>query len=846
MTYTIYTLGGGDMLVGVLNAVASGVGQDSFHSLCRLAVLFGLVWVLCRLIMQSNPLGLLSWFFSVYILYNLLLVPKMTIEVNDPLSNKKTLVANVPLGVGLVGSVASTLGEGLTRLFEPLFDVPDGLAYSTTGFVMGARLIEESHKIHVTNLDFSKALQGFIQQCVMYDLARGKYSLKALLMATETEGDVWAFIKKKASPLQAFPQGAKMVTCKEGADTFDEAWKNAIKVAGTQLGQRVLGKAEQETAIKAIIAELPIALNYLTGLSQTSTQIIQHNLLINAIHDTLSNKGAALDAVAAVNHYAELRANQTLRSQFTIGGELATHWLPIAKNVIEALLIGGFLLVVLLMLLPGGSRTLLAYTKSLVWIELWAPLFAILHGMMLTVAKANSTAMVNDIEMSGLNALTWSGLANINHDIALYAGFATLLIPLIAWGLVNGAGFAVTTLASYGVGAIQGGVQRAAEEVTSGNLSFGNVNYDNHSAHNVSANHFEVSARSQMLGFTEQLAGGSQVTSMPDGGVVMDNHPGLSHLAVSGDFAKRLSAVSQQQREASLSAMESDRYHYSDGVTQAAHYFTELSEAFSKNTDQSHLDQFADTQRTVDALQFLDQMIDKFAESQQTSRSDAAQLLQEGYFDFHLGYKGKWGGVNGGGKFAASLTKNVDQQRLKQHATEFMKENQVQKTMETAIQGLQEWSHRQNDETSHRLSMQLSSAFDQIKTAQHDLEFHWQEANGYHALAQSAREDSFSMNAHADQAFMRWLNDTSGLSLAETENMLLHEPTRAHQYWEQFAQHEITQLMQQVPSRAEVTRTLKAKHDQQNVRYAEKLAEARTDNQQKGNTLMETWKKTSE
>ena len=39
--YSIMTMGGSEMVVGVLNAVAAAVGEDSFHSLLRLGVLFG-------------------------------------------------------------------------------------------------------------------------------------------------------------------------------------------------------------------------------------------------------------------------------------------------------------------------------------------------------------------------------------------------------------------------------------------------------------------------------------------------------------------------------------------------------------------------------------------------------------------------------------------------------------------------------------------------------------------------------------------------------------------------------------------------------------------------------------
>jgi conjugal transfer mating pair stabilization protein TraG len=811
MMYSIMTMGGNEVVVDVLNAVAAAVGKDSFHSLLRLGVLFGLMWVLCHFLIKGSPMVLLSWFSVVFLLYNLILVPKIKIQVIDTVTHQETAVDNVPLGVGFLASVTSTVGHSLTQLFEPLFTIPEDLSYSKTGFVMGARLVDESRRLHIHDSAFLNDLHHFMQQCVWYDVARGKYSLDDLFNAEETQGDLWAFMVAHASPLQAFTQNNEIVTCKDGVTQLAQHWQQEILYGQSQLGQRLFHHANPDQARAMVISQLPLAITYLTGISQSANQLVQQNLLMNALETSLAHHAAGIGATAAITHYATFRANQQVRSQFSVSYAMATHWLPIAKIVIEALLIGGFLLVAVIMLLPGGTKTLLFYAKSLLWIELWAPLYAILHGMMMAMARHGSGSILDLYETTSINAFTWSGIVSVNHDIALYAGYATLLIPLIAWGLVNGAGFTVTAIASSMIGMAQGGAQRASDETTSGNLGFGNLNYGNTMAQNTSNHHWNTRAEFQDLGFTEQLPEGSQLTTMQDGGVVMDNQPALSHLAVSGDFANRLSHVSQQQYEKSVSALETSSQQYSVAVSHALHQMTEFGKNMSHSLGDNQSWQHSRALRLTNALQTIEQLNERFAKSEHISTIKAQQVLGEWYFNADLqlhsrdqkhgqafaNLTGISAGLSGGKRHAQINQSTDEEQTLRQHAKEFVRETQYQASMDDALQQVAEWGHHTSDDTAMQMVKQFSASLDKVGAVHNDVAQHWQEAQGYHDLAQRAKEDSFTINSNANQAFMTWLANTQKLSVTEAESMLLHEPTRAHQYWQQFAKAQITHLTQQ-------------------------------------------------
>ena len=59
------------------------------------------------------------------------------------------VVANVPIGLALFASLTSQIGDGLTRLTEQAFTLPDDLAYQRHGLIFGARLAAAATRLEV-------------------------------------------------------------------------------------------------------------------------------------------------------------------------------------------------------------------------------------------------------------------------------------------------------------------------------------------------------------------------------------------------------------------------------------------------------------------------------------------------------------------------------------------------------------------------------------------------------------------------------------------------------------------------------------------------------------------------
>src|SRR3546814_17239567 len=88
------------------------------------------------------------------------MVPTVDIKVTDRINPGLTpsTVDNVPMGLGVLASFTTQVGDWLTRTAETVFVMPSELNYSTNGMVYGARLFDETRNFIIRDEEFSTTL----------------------------------------------------------------------------------------------------------------------------------------------------------------------------------------------------------------------------------------------------------------------------------------------------------------------------------------------------------------------------------------------------------------------------------------------------------------------------------------------------------------------------------------------------------------------------------------------------------------------------------------------------------------------------------------------------------------
>ncbi|QCB54657.1 conjugal transfer protein TraG [Sphingopyxis sp. PAMC25046] len=582
----IFTVGGGDYLVNVFQAVAAWTGNGGYKSLLQVVMVMGLGLSAITLAFNQDWRAWINWFLGATLIYSCLMVPRLDVHVTDRLnpSLAPANVGNVPLGLALMASFTSQVGDYLTGSAEVVFGLPGDLNYSKNGMIYGARLYDATRTLRISDPEFAANLDEHFRQCVFYDVLLGRYSMKEL---AETS-DIWTTIapgsQARAQRFLTRDTGtghvtSNIITCREAYDALNAQWAGLIDGMGTVFGRQLYPNQTAALAKAKLFADLPVAYQYLTGVSANATEIFKQTLTINAMSQAMHSM-AATSGAGNVDVYAQTRADiQTERTYGSIASN-AMKWVPLLNVVLTVLFYALFPVLFPLFLLPKtGPLALKGYVTGFFYLAAWGPLFVILHMMLMYKGAADMSAVAGS---SGLSLASFTGMADVNSDIGLLAGYLIASVPFLAGGVAKGA-MAISHHATSYLNPSQNAAEEAAREASTGNVSLGNTSFENSSvltrqfAQGTIAPSFTYGA-AQTRTFSDT---GSMTTSFPEASY--DQLPNSSYPftpSLGQEFTSRLSTMASQARSNS----ESYANIATESTTSAVTKFRELRSQFSRGS----------------------------------------------------------------------------------------------------------------------------------------------------------------------------------------------------------------------------------------------------------------------
>lgn len=524
--WEVITYGGGEYYRDVFLSVAMMAGTNGFGSLIRLALVIGVVMMILKMATDLNPGQVLKWFIIATVMYGILWVPKAQVHITDKFDVALTGadVANVPLGIAAVASISSRVGNRAIELTELTFSDPSDVRYSRTGMVFGAKVFERLRTAQIADPLFDQNLRSFFRNCVYYDLAQNYYSMGEL----SRQNDLWTYltVTKPTNPGRSGPfynaTGAvAIVSCPEMVAALNSQWTQTTSTA-MQLFERgarpTLNEAQLQTAFQSELGSLhPI----MVGQSRDAASTFRQVLMINTMRRAAAGAGAEAGA-NGVSPLAETQSElQTRNTQFMLGA-VAEKAVVILKIVTELLFIGMFPILFPAFLLPRiGPKLLQGYFVGFLYLQLWGPMYVILHKIMMGQAAVRTAAASyipgaqNGIKLANLEAI-----GSVNADIVAVSGVMVMMIPVLAAMMTKGA-MAVGSQGEALLGQFRSGAEAAGATATTGNLSLASTSLDNHSFHNTSGNRIQTSAFSDTQQATRVLANGTTITEGAGGTMIV-------------------------------------------------------------------------------------------------------------------------------------------------------------------------------------------------------------------------------------------------------------------------------------------------------------------------------------
>jgi len=775
--YELFTLGGGPYLVDLLNAVAAITSGGAYVTLAQLAGAGGVAWIVFRTAFGGSWRDNAKWILLFVTVWGAMIVPKATVRVVDRLDPAlaPAVVANVPIGLALFASITSQVGDGLTRLTEQAFTLPNDLVYRRHGLIFGARLAATATRLEVTDAVFARNLRNFTRQCVFHALLLGHISADDLREST----DVWALVtaggspSAGASPARMFefatrqPAGAtgatpvdrEIVTCRDGAARLNAAWAAEITRAGTLFGRRIFPDARTQALARAeLLAALPAAHDFLIGASRSAAEILRQQMVLNAVHDAGEQWAAEAGNAAALQTYTEARAEAQTAAAYRAIGRQAETWVPLLRIVFECLYVGAFPLAVLLMLTPAGLPIFKSYVTGLIWLQSWGPLYAVLHRISMGEAaeRMQAAALMPDGDV-GISLVAQAGIRAVAADVAVMSGYLSMSIPFLAAALAYGLSKA-TVLATSVLAVGQDAATSAAHEGTTGNLSLANTQWDTHRFASQEGRQLRTSAHVDTDRYTGYAPAGAGFTVTPDGTAVADMGGATSRVPAAGVRLSESLAVSHEERAAEARSMGRNwDVQAATARTAAATDATQLVERYSHDvsTGTAHSHGVAGSESAE--VRELASHVEKLAELGNLSKDQTMTLTGEA----SLG-----GGLPGFLRLGARGSATWRGQTVEHDAWNRMQEYDRQHGVTDLWSRVQEASRRYSTSTGDSelasLEESLGANLTRMQRFEDRAALSYGESEQWSEQAAAVRADAQAIERELGQPFFAWLAGREG------------------------------------------------------------------------------------
>ncbi|EJG1004452.1 TPA: conjugal transfer protein TraG [Vibrio vulnificus] len=797
--WEIYSYGGGDFLRMIFTGIAQIFGNSDYKAALQSAALIGFIGVLIYAAFQKGQLDV-KWVVGIIMTVMILIVPKVNVIITDRVvPANSAVVGNVPLGLGLTSTAFSKVGDWLTRSFETVFSLPNEVKYSGNGLLFASNLVEESTRFEITTPRVSSNFAEFWKSCVYYDLSLGLYSWDQLISSSNLMG----FLGSNTSQTRSFTyqdsSGAKsIIGCRTGlsnqlTNDLNSEISNSTNIHGVRL---VPNESTMNVSVSRFASSLPVAYQYLTGMSMNNARIIGQNVLANSLKRGLTNFANEADAAAAAQDFALARAEQERRTTFTVMGKLAKRMLPIMRNIFEAFIYAIFPIVMLLAMLPVAGKVLMGYVKALFWINMWAPLYAVLHFAMSYYGQNAASAAVVQAGSgfpTGLSVMTNTGLGHVLSDYAAIAGYLSLSIPMIAWMMVSQSGAMMAGLAGRMMQSYDNPVSKASDEATTGNQQLGNVRYETESAFQSNT------APSDMRGgMTTGDGVGNTQRIAPDGGVYSDitssNTPlGINYGSMATSSARQsLSAATAKEESTSLKTVESNAALRSeiDSVVDRVTGGESGSQSIGSSERQS----------ITQAMQNTERVMEQFAERNGMSIQNAKAISAEIYSKIEAGGGFGFAEVKAGAAARAGVEERMITQDDYTKVREMLSSQEYSEAIRAEGAAVRDATASiqvgTQDGSEHGLSAVLSNQYQSTKEHSEAVR-EVEQASKQLDYAQSV---SAQIQAKGDDAFFSWLSSEKGMSDAEVRQLITeanHGDLDAMKYRDTYAQEYVSNELSQ-------------------------------------------------
>lgn len=563
MTLDFYAYWNGAQVRYLFEAVAAITASGDFTGLLRLCALFGLLVTLTIGALRFRGQESVSFFMATVLFYGVTIVPKAELTITDSRAGTVHTVDGVPLGLAFLASGTSHIGHWLTEAFERAFTDTEAERFSSFGMVFPERAVTALLAAGPVPEEGRELIGAFNRFCITPELINETGKLEELTQSANLWKTVSAAGWVNPARQTELPDGS-WVSC-EKALTVIETHLNTVEIAAIEkrLGLQLVADRVDPSA--TIIRVLPQAQNLLLGLSQSLSASLKHSIFINTLGEDIASTAALANApLASATKIAKAQASLASELNYRTMAQIAQEALPKIRNALEFIILAAFPLIAVMMIALGHAAGLLLrhYLTLLIWVQLWAPVCAVINYLIVHVDAHPMNRIVAEFGANSLMAAAM--IREMGASSQAIAGFLTILAPVIAFAIAKGSDIASAQMVASVMAPAQGAAQAQGSTLASGTVSMGNVSWGNVSTNTREANRTNTAIRFTESGIVQSTSAYGSVTRSASGTVT-----GLSATPVSLGITPSM-GLSQNVNQSTRSGVEAGMsYSMGTGLTKS-------------------------------------------------------------------------------------------------------------------------------------------------------------------------------------------------------------------------------------------------------------------------------------
>ena len=467
MNWDIFSYGSGDFLRMIFTAIASIFGNSDYGQAINIAALIAFLAVFIKSAFEQSSLYNFRWFLIMIMFYMIAIVPKQTVVITDRITPANSaVVKNVPLGLAATAGFFSHFGDWMARSFEVVFSMPNQMRYTQNGLLFGHRVLEAARTMTIPDARTYQNLINFYKDCVHEGLTHHRFTEDDLLRSPNLINFFQTRVAANSASFTYWDSSGdqKILICRPGFS--NRLLPDLLALNSDILQNGVTAFIPQTGSTAAAVAKMnsdmgPV-LKMLTGVSSTPKDIILQYAIASTIADGRMAMAEELESTASMQKYVLEKAELERRTTYQAMGKIANHMLPMLRAIYEAFLYAIFPIIAMMAIIAPGKVSL-AYVKALVWVNLWAPLYAVLHFFATYYAQSSLTAIAA-LKGGGFSMYANTEMLQFLTENVATVGYLASSLPIIAWMLVSQSGAMAASFANRMLQGYDSSISNAAND----------------------------------------------------------------------------------------------------------------------------------------------------------------------------------------------------------------------------------------------------------------------------------------------------------------------------------------------------------------------------------------------